>query len=287
MPTPDELRGALRRALETHQLLGARHLPITPAAKRKPATAVRAPSAGCPAGPGAARTASAASPSRPAAAAPKPAHAPLPRPPGFTPDLPGDRAERQRLLDELNKSQVVGCRKCVLCEHRTQTVFGQGNALARLAFVGEAPGADEDASGLAFVGMAGQLLTKMITAMGLSRDEVYICNVLKCRPPDNKFPTDPGPVNACRPYLEEQLRIIQPELIVTLGRPASQTLLDTTVAIGRLRGEWSRYTPPGGRPIPVMPTYHPSYLLRCPWEKPKVWSDLKQVMSRLGLPVPE
>ncbi len=194
--------------------------------------------------------------------------------------------ERLRALDE---NQVKGCRKCALCEGRTQTVFGQGSSTARLVFVGEGPGYEEDKQGLAFVGPAGQLLTRMIAAMGLTRDQVYICNVVKCRPPENRTPLA-DEMLACSPYLHEQLSIIQPEMIVALGAPAAKTLLNTADSIGKLRGRFHEYYPSGlagaGQAIPVMPTYHPAYLLRSPDEKGKVWADLQMVMSRLGLKAP-
>lgn len=196
------------------------------------------------------------------------------------------KGERLRLLDE---GQVRGCRKCVLCQGRTQTVFGQGSAGARLVFVGEGPGFEEDKQGLAFVGAAGQLLTKMIVAMGLTRDEVYICNVVKCRPPGNRTPL-PEEIAACFPYLQEQLATIGPEVIVALGAPASQTLLNTGIPIGRLRGRFHDYYVSGqegvGAAVPVMPTYHPAYLLRTPGDKGKTWDDLQQVMAKLGLKKP-
>jgi len=202
---------------------------------------------------------------------------------------PVDLEQRIQALRQLDEQQVKSCKKCTLCETRTKTVFGQGNPAARLVFVGEAPGHDEDMQGLAFVGKAGQLLTKMIVAMGLTRDEVYICNILKCRPPDNRDPA-PDEISSCWPYLDQQLRIIQPEVIVALGKPASQTLLRTTESIGRLRGNWHDYYTSGspmiGSPTPLMPTYHPAYLLRSPGEKGKAWSDLKMVMARLDLPLP-
>lgn len=197
--------------------------------------------------------------------------------------------ERISALRVLDDTQVKVCTRCELCKTRTKTVFGQGSFAARLVFVGEAPGYDEDQQGLAFVGKAGQLLTKMIEAMGLSRDEVFICNVLKCRPPDNRTPS-PIEITACRPYLEEQLRLLRPEVIVTLGKPASQTLLNTDESISSLRGHWHQYELSGasgtGAAIPLMPTYHPAYLLRSPKEKSKAWSDLKMVMERFGLPIP-
>lgn len=196
-------------------------------------------------------------------------------------------AERLRVLDE---TQVKGCRKCRLCEGRTQTVFGQGNAAARLVFVGEGPGFEEDKQGLAFVGAAGQLLTKMIVAMGTSRDEVYICNVVKCRPPENRTP-QADEILACSPYLHEQLATIRPEIIVALGAPAAKTLLNTADSIGKLRGRFHEYRGEGllgeGLSIRVMPTYHPAYLLRTPEDKVKVWADLQMVMAELGLKQPQ
>ncbi len=198
--------------------------------------------------------------------------------------------QRKQALKLLDDQQVKGCMQCKLCETRTNTVFGQGDAAARLVFVGEAPGHDEDMQGLAFVGKAGQLLTRMIVAMGLTREQVFICNILKCRPPNNRDPA-PDEVSSCWPYLDRQLQIIQPEVIVALGKPAAQTLLRTTEGISRLRGRWHDYFTSGspliGEPTPLMPTFHPAYLLRSPNEKGKAWSDLKMVMERLGLPVPQ
>lgn len=189
----------------------------------------------------------------------------------------------------LDASFVRDCTRCGLHATRTKTVFGQGSSTADLVFVGEAPGFDEDRQGLAFVGKAGQLLTKMIEAMGLTRDRVFICNVLKCRPPDNRTPA-PDEIASCGPYLREQIRLINPRVLVALGAPASQTLLGRLEPIGRLRGQFHDYFPSGrdgeGPAIPLMPTYHPAYLLRAPEEKRKSWSDLKQVMARLGLPRP-
>ncbi len=206
-------------------------------------------------------------------------------------DPPGsddaDRAaEKAALLQKLDETRVKGCTRCNLCKTRTQTVFGQGNPSARLVFIGEAPGYEEDRQGLAFVGRAGKLLTRMIDAMGLSREEVFICNVLKCRPPDNRAPSS-DEVLACGPYLREQLAIIQPEILVALGAPAAKTLLKTAQSIGKLRGRFHDYylsdLALDGPSIPVMPTYHPAYLLRNPAEKRKVWDDLQLVMARLGL----
>jgi len=208
---------------------------------------------------------------------------------GASPDAvkPDDKAAALQVFFE---EKIKDCRKCALCETRTQTVPGQGNAAARLVFVGEAPGYDEDKQGFTFVGRAGQLLTKMIQAMGLTRDEVFICNVLKCRPPGNRTPAS-DEIAACSPYLFQQLEIIRPEVIVALGAPAAKTLLDTSQSIGRLRGQFYDFYISGmsglGEPTPLMPTYHPAYLLRSPAEKAKSWEDLKKVMTRLGLEIPE
>jgi DNA polymerase len=165
-------------------------------------------------------------------------------------------------------------------------VFGEGDPCARLMFVGEAPGADEDRTGRPFVGRAGQLLNKMIIAMGLTREQVYIGNVLKTRPPDNATPTS-DEIKLCAPYLFEQIAIIDPEAIVTLGLPATRTLLDSVESMSRLRGQWAafRAPAPASRAIPVMPTYHPAFLLRAytTENRAKVWSDLKLVMDRLGM----
>jgi DNA polymerase len=197
-------------------------------------------------------------------------------------------ADKRSQLAELDETQVKGCRKCRLCEGRTQTVFGQGNPDARLVFVGEAPGFEEDRQGLAFVGRAGQLLTKMIAAMGLARDDVYICNVIKCRPPNNREPAA-DEILACSGYLRRQLEIIQPEVLVALGAPAAKTLLNTADSIGKLRGRFHDYFFSGitgsGPSVPLMPTYHPAYLLRSPEEKRKAWEDLQMVMHLLELPL--
>jgi len=198
----------------------------------------------------------------------------------------GDKSERLRILDE---TQVRACTRCGLSESRTHSVFGQGNPAARLVFVGEAPGFEEDRQGVAFVGRAGQLLTRIIEAMGLKREDVFICNVLKCRPPGNRDPA-PEEIASCQPYLREQLEIIDPEVIVALGAPAARTLLDTTQPIGRLRGRFHDYRISGApldpRAVPLMPTYHPAYLLRSPQQKAKTWADLQLVMARLGLERP-
>lgn len=176
--------------------------------------------------------------------------------------------------------QVAACRLCGLCETRTRTVPGQGNPRPELIFVGEGPGADEDAQGLAFVGRAGQLLTKMIEAMGLTREEVWIGNIVKCRPPNNRVPT-PEEMAACMPYLKQQIALLQPKVMVCLGATAVKGLLDTKIGITKLRGQWMEF-----EGIATMPTYHPAYLLRNPPAKKFVWEDLKAVLARLGRPVP-
>ena len=174
------------------------------------------------------------------------------------------------------RDRVRQCKQCdELAKQRTQTVFGSGNIRAKLVFVGEAPGADEDKQGLPFVGRAGQLLTKIIEAMGLSREEVFICNVLKCRPPGNRPPAPDEVVN-CSPFLKRQLELIMPKVICALGTHASQALLQTDRPISALRGTFSEY-----EGIPLMCTYHPAYLLRSPGEKGKVWEDMKKIIQRL------
>ena len=174
--------------------------------------------------------------------------------------------------------EVAGCSRCgPLARTRTQTVFGTGSPTARIAFLGEAPGADEDASGVPFVGRAGQLLTKIIEACTLSRDEVYILNVLKCRPPENRTPLPEETAN-CRGYFERQLDIIAPEFICCLGTTAAQALLQTTEPIGKLRGRWFTHGT-----AQVLCTYHPSYLLRNPGAKRHVWDDMKLLMRRMGV----
>lgn len=168
------------------------------------------------------------------------------------------------------------CTRCKLAGGRTRIVFGVGNPAAELAFVGEGPGADEDREGEPFVGKAGQLLTRMIEAMGYRREQVYIANVVKCRPPGNRNP-EPDEIAACEPFLRAQLEAIRPRVIVALGKFAAQTLLRDTTPISRLRGRWAEY-----QGVRLMPTFHPAYLLRSPEEKKKAWEDLQLVMKELG-----
>jgi uracil-DNA glycosylase family 4 len=180
------------------------------------------------------------------------------------------------LLGDLGKI-VTACEKCRLSKSRTQVVYGVGNPSADLMFIGEAPGRDEDIQGEPFVGRAGQLLTDIIKAMKLTRDDVYIANVIKCRPPENRNP-EPDELDECRPYIRRQVEIIQPRVIVTLGRFALQSLTEKAFAISSVRGQWLDYNG-----VRVMPTYHPAYLLRNPAAKKEVWADMKKVMAELEI----
>lgn len=178
--------------------------------------------------------------------------------------------------------EVIGeCTRCKLSKGRTKIVFGAGSANAQLMFVGEGPGRDEDLSGEPFVGRAGKLLTEMIKAMGLQREDVYIANIVKCRPPENRQP-EHDEVAACSPFLMRQIDVIQPKVICTLGNTPTQTLMQTTRGISSFRGEWFEF-----RNAKLMPTYHPAYLLRNPAAKADVWKDLQKVMEVLGLPLPK
>jgi uracil-DNA glycosylase family 4 len=192
---------------------------------------------------------------------------------------------------ELGKiaEEVCACRKCPLGSLRTNAVPGEGNPNARIMFVGEAPGADEDARGKPFVGRAGHLLDKVITACGLNRSDVFIGNILKCRPPENRDPSAEE-IISCLPYLQRQIEIINPEIIVALGAHAARTLLNTNKPIGQLRGQFHEYYSGLGRPpIKLMATYHTAYLLRnySQENRQKVWDDMKKVLAELGLPIPK
>jgi len=199
----------------------------------------------------------------------------------YPPDLPDAISERQELLAALN-TEVRGCQLCrELACSRKQTVFGVGNPEPRVAFFGEAPGADEDRQGEPFVGRAGQLLTKIIEACGWKRSDVYIMNVLKCRPPENRNPL-PNEVDNCRPFFERQFEILRPEYIVCVGTVPAQALLETAESVGRLRGRFYQY-----RSSKVLVTYHPSYLLRNPAAKKQVWEDMQLLLKEMGLPVPK
>lgn len=255
--------------------------------------------------PGPAPSRPGAPPSRPAAAVPPAPPAPItlapnalaprtpppPRPPTQipliplvptepfdSPELPTD--QKIGALDELDRTQVTGCVKCGLCQTRTHTVFGEGDVDAKLMFIGEGPGENEDLTGRPFVGRGGELLEKQIGAMGLKRSQVYITNIVKCRPPNNRIPIR-DEVATCSPYLLSQIEIVRPKVIVTLGLPATQFLLAVKGPMKILRGVWHTW-----RAIDVMPTYHPAYLLRnyTADARGAVWSDLQQVMARMGLP---
>jgi DNA polymerase len=180
------------------------------------------------------------------------------------------------------RAELGDCTRCKLARQgRKQIVFGVGNPDAELMFVGEAPGADEDQRGEPFVGKAGQLLTRIIEAMGFQRSEVYIANVIKCRPPQNRDP-ELDEVESCEPFLKRQIAAVAPKIIVTLGKHAAHAVLKNSIPITRQRGRWGRY-----EGIPVMPTYHPAYLLRNPAEKRPVWEDMKAVLAAMGKKVPE
>ncbi len=213
-----------------------------------------------------------APPPRPVQSAPAPVRAPDQVPP--PPERRGAAANAPDLA--ALAALVRDCRNCVLCERRRHTVFGEGNPAAELMFVGEGPGADEDATGRPFVGAAGQLLDKMIAAMTFRREDVYIANVVKCRPPENRAPL-PDEMGVCLPYLRRQIELIKPKVIVALGGTAMTGLLGVPVSITRMRGQWTAY-----QGIPLMPTFHPAYLLRREEAKRDVWSDLQQVMKALG-----
>jgi uracil-DNA glycosylase len=248
-----EITRALRAHAEWQLATGATGLPAAPRAERAPEP-VREPA--------------------PKADAPRAA---APPPPAGDKLAIEERTRRLALLEE----EVRGCSACRLHESRTQTVFARGSLKSGLCFVGEGPGADEDAQGYPFVGKAGQLLDRMITAMGFERDDVMILNAVKCRPPDNRKP-EPDEMAACRPFFERQLELVEPSVIVALGATAVQGLLGTTEGITRLRGRWKLYR---GR-IAVMPTFHPAYLLRTPAAKREVWNDLQEVLRHLGRPLP-
>jgi DNA polymerase len=200
-----------------------------------------------------------------------------------------DRARAQALLDEILARYERDAPHQHFVTAHTKIVFGDGDPCARLMFIGEAPGVDEDRIGRPFVGRAGQLLDKMIVAMGLSREQVYIANVLKTRPPNNATPTLEE-ARLCAPYLFDQIAAVRPEVIVTLGLPATRLLLGTEQSMSSLRGRWAEFSYLGSDlapplTVPVMPTYHPAFLLRAytPENRRKVWSDLQRVMERLGL----
>lgn len=191
------------------------------------------------------------------------------------PGISGSGRKGAAEILELIRSELGDCRRCGLWKTRTRLVFGAGSPDADLLFVGEAPGQDEDIKGEPFVGKAGQLLTRIIQAIGLSRDDVYICNVIKCRPPENRNPL-PEEIEPCEPFLITQVETIKPKVICALGTFAAQTLLKTRAPISTLRGRFHDYCG-----IPLMPTYHPAYLLRNPKMKREVWEDIQKIQRKL------
>ena len=193
-------------------------------------------------------------------------------------DYLNTRTKHPGSLEDLRRF-IGDCKKCKLWHGRTKLVFGEGSPDARLVFVGEGPGRDEDLVGRPFVGEAGKLLTRIINAMGLTREEVYICNVVKCRPPKNRDP-EADEIETCLPFLKEQLNLIRPQVICTLGRIAAQALLGKEFKITHERGRWHSFMD-----IPLMPTYHPAYLLRNPSAKRQVWDDIQKIMKHMGLEV--
>ena len=260
----DELTRAARQLISIEELFGGDFIP----AERRPLPEIELPAATAMEAAGASAAGGVAIPDDQAMTA-------------------AEKAEALRTIDD---NEVKGCVQCVLSQGRHHTVFGEVNPDAGLMFIGEGPGEDEDRTGRPFVGRAGELLTKMIVAMGLSRQDVYIANIVKCRPPNNRAPL-PGEVEACWGYLVRQISIIRPKVIVTLGNPATHSVLNTTVGITRLRGTWQRLPEiaPGVGGISVMPTFHPAYVLRQYTQdvRGKVWSDLQQVMAHLDLEVPK
>jgi uracil-DNA glycosylase family 4 len=259
--TLEELRRLSRHHLEALRLAGVEWLPLGPPVSIALTAPVTPPSP------------SKASDRRPEAelfAEPAPAKAAL------------TLEQRRIAIDTLSK-EVADCQRCTgLCTTRTQTVFADGQVGAELCLVGEAPGADEDRQGVPFVGAAGQLLNKILAACGLRREEVYICNVLKCRPPNNRTPR-PDEIGNCRDYFVRQLDLVRPKYIVALGGTAAQSLLGTNQSLGRLRGKFHDF-----QGIPVMVTYHPSFLLphRSPEKKRDVWEDMKWLMAKMGREIP-
>jgi DNA polymerase len=262
-------------SLQRAGVLEIGRIPSTPAASQAPPVAATAQNVAAAPPPIAMQEAS--MPSTPAVSGPSMLSSISQPYPG---NLPAEAAACQALLDAIN-AEVRGCTLCrELARTRKQTVFGIGNPRPRVVFFGEAPGADEDRQGEPFVGRAGQLLTKIIEACGWQRSDVYIMNVLKCRPPENRNPS-PQETENCRPFFERQLEILRPEYIVCVGTVPAQALLETTESVGKLRSRLHRY-----RGSKVLVTYHPSYLLRNPAAKKYVWEDMQLLLKEMGLPVP-
>ncbi len=270
-----ELLGAARAHLEWEEQLGGPGLAVGSA----PASVVAAAPVGMlqSVAEPAASAAAAFQPPASAATIPQPFAAPsAPTPTVTVPHVPGSAEERVHGLAALAQ-EAAACTACVLPEGRTKSVFARGNPQSEIVFVGEGPGRDEDLQGEPFVGRAGQLLDRMIVAMGYGRDDVYICNVVKCRPPENRTPR-PEEALACQKFLLPQLELVAPKVIVALGRCAAQAL-GAAHPSGAWRGRWSEW-----HGVPTMSTYHPAFLLRSPEFKRTVWEDLQLVMARLGKP---
>jgi DNA polymerase len=287
----------LRQHARTSQLMGLDFVPVTggipasgtlpSASAQRPASAPQAPISR----PAFVQPSRVGAPAPSTAAIIEPKAQPIAPPPRIEHTDP-ERIAAQKALDEiLARYEREAPHKHFVTDHHS-IVFGEGDPRARLMFVGEAPGAEEDKCGRPFVGRAGQLLDKMIEALGLKRQDVYIANVLKTRPPGNATPTM-DECARCAPYLFEQIGAIQPEVIVTLGLPATRVLLNSMDSMGRLRGQWASFPPPGimlpkFKPVPVMPTYHPAFLLRAYTKenRAKVWADLQMAAKKLGLATP-
>jgi DNA polymerase len=280
-------RSRLRWHLKAEQVFGLRSVPRPPEADADPVVRPDPPvrcadeSDRPDAPPPAAPVVRPSAARKPPAPPPGALFAPDPSAPAF--DAPVlARDEKRRRLIALDENEVRGCTKCRLCETRNNTVFGEGDPDARIFFIGEGPGENEDLQGRPFVGRAGELLNKWIAAMGLRREQVFIANIVKCRPPNNRVPA-PDEVATCTPYLQRQLEIIRPRVIITLGLPSAKYMLQTNSTMGRLRGNWHAW-----RGIKLMPTYHPAFVLRQYTVETRgaVWSDLKKVMAELDLPLP-
>jgi len=279
---PTRRQRILRQHLKTEQLLG---LDLVPRGERAEAAGPAAPAT-----PGVAAEAeptppsapsASQSPAQPAAAPPPADEAPATPFANATTSAPMSREDRIQALQQMNENEVVGCTKCPLCEGRTNTVFGEGDPEAPIMFIGEGPGQSEDEQGRPFVGKAGDLLTKMINAMGYDRSELYIANIVKCRPHNNRTP-GAIEVQTCWDYLARQIEIIRPAAIVTLGGPATKIVLQTKEGITKIRGNWHQYRNVDPV-IPVMPTFHPAFVLRAYTHdnRAKVWSDLQKVLQRV------
>lgn len=288
---PQQFQRILRQHVRTDALLGLDELPCAATATdlRPPADPTTAPAAPPIAAASSSNVAAAVEPAAPLPSPPArsansadPANPADPADPPIEPIARMDTKAKQAALDALDQQEVRSCTKCPLHQSRTQTVFGEGDPDAAIMFVGEGPGQNEDEQGRPFVGRAGELLNKMIEAMGYRREDVYITNIVKSRPPNNRAPT-PAEVAACWPYLRRQIEIIRPKVIVTLGGPAAKALLETKEGITRLRGTWHEYVEVQP-PIPIMPTFHPAYLLRAYTHdnRAKVWADLQAVRDHVA-----